>query len=322
MKTKPIPGTELVPSVICLGTSKYGDTIDKRTAYEIMDRFSAAGGTFLDTAKVYGEWVPGKRSLSEEIIGDWLADRKNRHDIVLATKGGHPDLDTMDVSKLSREDIAYDVEASLRHLKTDYIDLYWLHRDDPARPVEELVDTLNELVRQGKIRYFGCSNWRSDRIDAAQEYAAKHGLQAFAANQNKWSLAVYPQPKDPSMVAMDRDEYAYHHRTGLTAVPYNAQAGGFFSGKYTADMLRASAEQTNKAGELRTAQNIARLEKAAGLGRRLGLSLTQVSLGYLLSRPFPVFPICGCSNPAQAADSCSAGDVVLPGELVRELALI
>ncbi|UQZ81152.1 General stress protein 69 [Paenibacillus konkukensis] len=307
MRIKRIPNTELSPSVLCLGTSHFGDTVDRDTSFELMDRFLEQGGSFLDTAKVYGDWVPGERSLSEKTIGQWLTSRKARSRVVLATKGAHPHLKTMQVPRLNREDIIADVEESLRHLQTDYIDLYWLHRDDRERSVEDIMETMNDLVRQGKIRCFGCSNWRSDRIEAAQQAAMRHGLQGFAASQIKWSLASYPAGNDPTMVAMDEKELLYHERSDLPAVPYNSQAAGFFSGRYrSADLLQAGADAV-KTHKLASAANIGKLKLVEETALRLSLTMTQVALGYLLSREFPVFPIIGCKTAEQLASSCAAG---------------
>ncbi|TVY11813.1 aldo/keto reductase [Paenibacillus cremeus] len=311
MRKRSIPGTALTPSVICLGSSHFGDTISRELAFELMDRFVDWGGTFLDTAKVYCDWVPGERSRSEKIIGEWLSARGSRSEVVLATKGAHPELESMQISRLSRADIQSDVEQSLRNLQTDYIDLYWLHRDDPERPVEDVIETMNELVREGKIRYFGCSNWRSQRIEAAQQAAVRMGLQGFVASQTKWSLASYPPASDPTLVSMDAKELAYHRETGLTAIPYNAQASGFFSGRYRSEMLQEPTAANQKVWKMCSEDNLRKLRAVEALSEELDLSMTQVALGYLLSQPFPVFPISGCKTVAQLDDSCAAGDVVL-----------
>ncbi|WP_051620248.1 aldo/keto reductase [Paenibacillus sp. UNC451MF] len=319
MKTRNIPDTELSPSVICLGTSSFGETINHQDSYALMDRFLEYGGNFLDTAKVYSDWVPGERSRSEKVIGQWMKQRNNRSRIILATKGAHPDLDTMHIARLFKEDIAYDLEQSLQNLQTDYIDLYWLHRDDPQQPVDEIINVLNEYVRQGKIRYFGCSNWRSERIEAAQQYARANGLQGFAASQTKWSLASYRPGNDPTMVTMDDKELAYHERTGLPAIPYNAQANGFFSGRYTIEMLQEPTAENKKVWKLCNEDNLRKLMSVKSIAERLHLTMSQVALGYMLAHPFPVFPISGCKTADQLDDSCAAGDVVLDREAFEEL---
>lgn len=319
MRTRTIPGTDLSPSVICLGTSGFGESVSREQSFELMDRYLDRGGNFLDTAIVYSDWVPGERSRSEKTIGQWLKLRNNRSRIVLATKGAHPELDTMHISRLSKNDIQSDLEQSLRNLQTDVIDLYWLHRDDPQQPVEDIVETLNDCVRQGKIRYFGCSNWRSERIEAARRYAADKGMQSFVASQTKWSLATYSPGDDASMVTMDDKELSYHERTGLAAIPYNAQANGFFSGRYTSDMLQEQSERNKRVWKLRSEHNIRKLKAVETIAQRLQMTMTQVSLGYLLSHPFPVFPIIGCKTAAQLEDSCAAGDALLDKDAFEQL---
>ncbi|GAA4856487.1 aldo/keto reductase [Paenibacillus vulneris] len=319
MKTRQIPGTALFPSVICLGTSGFGESITLEESFALMDRFLSHGGSFLDTAKVYSDWVPGERSRSEKAIGQWMKLRGSRCQVILATKGAHPDLDTMHIPRLTEEDIRHDLEQSLLNLQTDYIDLYWLHRDDPSRPVEEIIDMLNEYVSQGKIRYFGCSNWRSERIEAARQYAEAKGLQSFAASQIKWSLASYPQGNDPTMVSMDEKELAYYERTGLPVIPYNAQANGFFSGRYTVDQLQEPTPDNRKVWKLCNEDNLRKLKAVETLAERLHLSMSQVALGYLLAHPFPVFPISGCRTLDQLNDTCAAGDVLLNQDAFQEL---
>jgi aryl-alcohol dehydrogenase-like predicted oxidoreductase len=319
MRNRNIPGTELTPSVICLGTSNFGEAVSRETSFELMDRYLDRGGNFLDSAKVYSDWLPGELSRSEKLIGQWLKSRNNRNRIVLATKGAHPEWETMHIPRLSREDINYDVEQSLLHLQTDYIDLYWLHRDDPQRPVEDIIDTMNTLVQQGKIRYFGCSNWRSERIEAAQHYALRKGRQGFVASQTKWSLASYSPGNDSTTVTLDENELTYHERTGLPAIPYNSQASGFFSGRYKNEMLHEPSPENKNVWKLCNEKNLYKLERVESIAQRLNLTMTQVSLGYLLAHPFPVFPISGCKNISQLEDSCAAGDVLLDDQSYAEL---
>jgi aryl-alcohol dehydrogenase-like predicted oxidoreductase len=320
MKTRNIPGTDMMPSVICLGTSHFGDTVSRETSFAIMDRFLDLGGSFLDTAKVYGDWVPSERSLSEKVIGEWMKKERNRSRIVLATKGAHPELSSMHIPRLSKKDIEHDLEQSLKNLQTDYIDLYWLHRDDPQKSVEYVIDMMNEWVRLGKIRYFGCSNWRSERIEAAQKYAESKGVQGFAASQTRWSLATYPPANDPDMVTMDEKERAYHVRTGLTAVPYNSQASGLFSGRYSSEILSEPRPENRKVWKLCSKENLRKLRYIETIARQLNLTMTQVSLGYFLSNPeFPVFPICGVKNLEQLEDSCAAGIIQIDRQLFVEI---
>jgi aryl-alcohol dehydrogenase-like predicted oxidoreductase len=141
--------------MICLGTSNFSETVSSEMSFELMDRFLDRGGNFLDTAKVYSDWLSGEKSCSEKLIGQWLELRNNRNRLVLATKGAHPELETMHIPRLSWEDIYYDVEQSLQHLQTDCIELYCLHRDDPHRSIEDIIDTMNRLVQQVMFSLIG-----------------------------------------------------------------------------------------------------------------------------------------------------------------------
>ena len=201
-----IPNTTLTPSALCMGSTMIGSVVDQQLSFRMLDAFLDAGGTFVDTAKVYADWLPGPRSVSEKTIGEWLRQSGKREQVVLATKGAHPELNTMHIARMSPAEIAADVDGSLQHLQTDVIDLYWLHRDDVQRPVAEILETMEGQVRAGKIRYYGCSNWRADRIAEAQAYARSRGWTGFVADQMMWSLAAvdYAAIPDQTMVAMDK----------------------------------------------------------------------------------------------------------------------
>lgn len=318
MRTVEIPGTTLAPSTLCFGTAEFGSTIDRAAAFALMDAYVAAGGNFIDTAKVYGDWVPGEVSPSEKIIGEWLAARGNRGQIVLATKGAHYHLDAPHVKRLARADIVSDLDASLRHLRTDVIDLYWLHRDDPACPVAEMIDTLEAQVKAGKIRYYGASNWPLERLQEAQVYARYSRAYGFSAVSNLWSLArvdVAGLP-DPTMVAMDDALWAYHREQGLAAIPYTSQAYGVFH-KLAAGKADAIPPMYRKMFVNRDTE--ARLARAQALMTQTGLTLTQVVLGYLLSQPFSTIPVFSARNREQLADTLAAADARLSPDAVAYL---
>jgi aryl-alcohol dehydrogenase-like predicted oxidoreductase len=313
-----MPGTTLVPSALCFGTAEFGSTIDRARAFALMDAYVAGGGNFIDTAKVYGDWVPGEVSPSEKIIGEWLQARGNRASIILATKGVHYRLDAPQIKRLAPADIVSDLDASLHHLRADVIDLYWLHRDDPTRPVAEIIETLEAQVRAGKIRYYGASNWRLNRLAEAQEFARARNSQGFSAVSNLWSLAhvdIAALP-DPTMVAMDQALWVRHCADGLAAVPYTSQAYGVFH-KLAAGRRDAIPEMYRKMFVNRETE--ARLARVQSLSRETGLTITQIVLGYLLSQPFPTTPVFSVRNEAQLTDTLAAADVRLSPEQVAYL---
>ena len=153
MRSICLPNTDLHVSSLCLGTGDFGSKLDQAASWRLLNEFVDAGGNFIDTANVYGDWIPGTKSSSEKVIGAWLAEQGRREQVVVATKGAHPRLESMHVPRSAPREIIHDIEQSLRHLQTDVIDLYWLHRDDPTRPTGEIVETLAAQVKAGKIRY-------------------------------------------------------------------------------------------------------------------------------------------------------------------------
>lgn len=306
MQSQKIPRTTLAPSVICLGTGDLGGAISRQDSFAILDEFLRAGGNFIDTAKVYSDWRPGERSVSEKTIGAWLKARGVRDQVILATKGAHPDLAAMHIPRCSPPEILSDLESSLANLGVERIDLYYLHRDDPTRPVGEILETLEAQVEAGKIQYYACSNWRPARIKAAQEYATAHGLTGFVINQPLWNYARidYDDVADPTLAVMDAELWQLHHQSNLACAPYSSQANGFFH-KLLNGLPETSLNPIHRRMYL-TDANRARMERVRQFCADSGLSITQVILGYLLLQPFPTFPIIGARTIDYLRDSLTA----------------
>jgi aryl-alcohol dehydrogenase-like predicted oxidoreductase len=317
MRFTSLPSTEFAPSVICLGTGGFGSTISQDEAFRMLDLFAELGGNFVDSARVYAAWIPGGEGASERTIGAWLKSRNMSSRFIVATKGGHPNLATMKVSRLSPAEIAADVQASLAALEIDAIDIYWLHRDDPAIPVGDIVDAVNEQVAAGRLRSIGASNWTPERIDAANAYAVAHERVAFCASQIGWSLAR-PNPASKGFggeLDMDAPMLDYHRRTAFPVMAYSSQAAGFFAGK--ADRYRGpDAKDDGFAKRYVTTENFARLDRAREVATRHGRTANDVALAYLLSQPFPVYALVGCQNVDQVRMSCAAWNLRLsPAEV-------
>ena len=317
-----IPHSELSVYPICLGCGPLGSTLDNDASFRMLDAYLAAGGNFIDTAKVYADWLPVERSISEKTIGEWLHERRNRSRVVLSTKGAHPDLAAMHIPRMSPAEITGDLQASLQHLGVETIDIYWLHRDDPSRPVSEILETLAQQVQAGKIRYFGCSNWKTWRIREAQAYAADHGLPGFTGNQMMWSLAAADPNRlaDKTLALMEPAMWSYHLESGLAAVPYTSQAGGYFT-KLAENRVNnpSGGRVSNPANPYDTHQNRARLERIRQISAQTGLSITQIVLGYLRAQPFTTVPIVGPKTLAQLQDCLTAAEVQLSPEQVAFL---
>lgn len=313
MKYVNIPNTELRVSQICLGSADFGASVTQPTAFSLMDAFIAEGGNFLDTAHVYSDWIPNTKSTSEKWIGQWLKKSGMREDVFIATKGAHPKLTSMNVSRLSEADINLDVSESLEYLQIDTIDLYWLHRDDVQIPVGDIIEALNEQVWLGNIRYFGCSNWTFSRIQEAINYAVEHHVQGFVANQPLWSLAEADmrQIPDKTLVGMGKEGVAFHERTQMAVIPYTSQAKGFFS------KVERSGEAGLSEGDRKVYfndLNKKRLLRVQELAKKYAVTVNDIALSYLLSQPFVTIPVVGCKTIEQLKSSFKALDVMLTSE--------
>ena len=310
MKTLILPRTDLRVSRLCFGTADLGASVDEARSFELLDEFFEAGGNFLDTAAIYADWTPAGKGSSEKLLGKW---RKSRQiEAIIATKGGHPELDSLDVGRLSRAEIEADVEASLGNLGLETLDLFYLHRDDESVDVEEVLSALEALVEAGKIRYYTCSNWKLGRIEAFQNAARARSVMGFVASQPLWSLARADLSQgDQTMQPMTAPMRDFHARTGFSAIPYSSQAGGYFN-KLADKRPLPPIYESERVREV----NRARFLRIEEVVRHSAFSITQVVLGYLLSQPFPVVPIIGCKTAAQLEDSLSAADVQLtPAQL-------
>lgn len=276
-----ISGTDICASKLVLGTDAFGTSLSVEDSFVLMDEFVSAGGNTLDTASVYADWLGGEKSASEKTIGKWLAARNCRDKIIVSTKGGHPDCNNMRIPRLSRADIDSDLEMSLANLKTDYIDIYWLHRDDETRPVEEIVETLDRHVKSGKVRYLGASNWRYDRIKKANDYAKKSGFAPFVASQIQYSIARLNENSlvnDMLGMSYNDSEYQKYAADDMSMFSYSSVAKGFFNlvadGRF--DKLSDSAKN-----EYMNEHNLSIAEKIKRLSEEKGSNISAVLLAAL-----------------------------------------
>ena len=294
---------------ISLGTALLGITGDG-PAFDLLDAFDERGGSRIDTARVYSDWVPGEMGRSERIVGDWMRRRGNRDRLVLATKGGHPRLDAMGRARLSQREIRIDLEASLRALRTDAVDVYYVHRDDPRRPAGEIVEALEGFAREGIVRSYACSNWTAARIREATTHARAHGCRGFAADQVLWNIGSRSMrpPADPTMKVMDDDLLDLHRATGLAVAAYSSQAGGFFS---RIDAAGGSLPDALRTNPYATPANLRLAGALSRLARELGAPVSHLVLAWLLARDVPVLPIVGCRTVAQLDDTIGAAGLPL-----------
>lgn len=321
MKYNQLTNTDLSASVICLGTLEMGSIIEDNASSHMLEAYLDHGGNFLDTAEVYANWLPIEPSSSERFLGKWMKERAIRSHIILATKGGHPKIEAKDISRLFPEDIKVDIEGSLSRLNTDYIDLYYLHRDDLSLPVENIIETMESHVRRGDIRYYACSNWTLPRIEQAQQYAKKKGYVGFVAVQNLWNLAqINPESMtDKTLVVSDQSMTNWHEETKIAAIPFSSQANGFFSGKYKRGELTDSIIESNVYKRYFNDINFKRLEKVQSMAKKMDSTPNQIALAYLLGHPFPTFPVVGCKKKEHLLDSLGAAEISLDHTAILSL---
>ncbi len=305
--TRRLGRTDLAVSPLCFGGNVFGWTADRDQSFEVLDAYVAAGGNFIDTADVYSEWVAGNTGGdSERIIGEWMTERGNRADVVIATKVGK--LST--ARGLAPDTIRRAVRDSMERLQTDYIDVYYAHEDDESVPMIESLQTFDGLVREGAVRHLAASNFTPARLREALDLQATHGLAPYVAIQDHYNLmerARYESDLEPVVV-----EY------GLASLPYYSLARGFLTGKYrpgvTVDSPRAKGA-TPYVGE-RGDRVLAALHEIATVH---GCSMAAVALAWLLTRPGVSAPLASARNLDQLVDLVAMGSVPLSADDVAAL---
>ena len=304
-----LPGTDIEISALCLGVPEIGVRQTEIEAHRLLDQWVQNGGNGIDTARVYSDWIPGEKHRSERIVGDWLKAAGIRKQIVLVTKAGHPVFDGNWRMRLSPSELQADLEGSLETLRTDCIDLWFLHRDDEGIPVEQIIDSCDVFVRDGRVKALGAANWSARRIRKANDYACRVGKAGFVATQLFWNLGSrHYRGLELTSRSMDDDAEQLHEAANLVAMPYSSQACGFFSNWLEGDeATRLKAEQSGYA----TKSNFQIARLANEIAQRNGVPVGVVVLAFLRSHSFKVVPIIGCSTPAHLAASIEALDFVL-----------
>lgn len=310
MEKKKLVGTEALVSPIALGTDVYGLTLSEKESFDMIDAYIGMGGNVIDTALVYSDWVPGEKSRSEKLIGRYLKKSGKRNELIISTKGAHPVPGHMDVPRLSPSEIRLDMEKSLLNLGVDYVDIYWLHRDSEKADISEICRTLDELVKEGKTRYIGMSNWTYSRIDEYNEYAKRHSLTQLISSQIQYSAAKsIPENNDPTLVFMNDREYAYFKEKRMPVFAYASQAKGFFQ-KLEAGGTEALSEKART--RYLSEENLKRFKRIKKTATERNVSCGEIALSALISNPdFLTIPIVGCKNKAQLENSIKSADITL-----------
>ncbi len=313
MHMRALGRTGLKVSALCFGGNVFGWTADEDASFAVLDAFVEGGGTFIDSADVYSRWVPGHTGgESEAVLGRWMQARSNRHEVIVATKLGSPMGDSPNQAGLSRHWIMEAVEASLRRLQTDYIDLYQTHRDDPTTPQEETARALDDLVRAGKVRYLGCSNFKAYRLALALGVSARAGYARYDCVQPPYSLVnrgVY----EPELQALCVEQ-------GIGVIPYSSLGSGFLTGKYRRGQ---SLPETPRAGGIQqrymNAQGDAVLDAVDAVAKQYDATPAQIALAWNLAQPGITAPIASATTAAQTRELLAATDLTLDADALKTL---
>ena len=307
--------TGLQVSRLCLGTMTFGFQCDEATSFSIMDRSAEGGVTFIDTADVYPIGAPdGAAGRTEEIVGKWLDGR--RHDYILATKcNGAMSAKRWDRG-LSRKHIMDAVDASLRRLRTDYIDLYQLHAPDPETPIDETLRALEDITRAGKVRYVGCSNYLAYQIARAIGRSEALNIVRFDSIQPRYNLLFREIERELLPLAAEE---------GIGVIPYNPIAGGLLSGKHSREtpeegsrfvLGHAGPRYQDRYWHEGMFDTVDRLRPLAD---EAGMSMVQLAVAWVMANPTITAPIIGASRPEQLDASLAAAGTPLSADLKERL---
>jgi aryl-alcohol dehydrogenase-like predicted oxidoreductase len=300
--------SDLSVSPLCLGANVFSWSADEKATFAILDAYVAGGGNFLDTADAYGRGEDdSKGGGSEALIGQWLAARGNRDDVVVATKvGSHPEY-----KGLAPDTIRAAAEESLRRLGTDHIDLYYTHFDDESVPVEDIISTLDELVKAGKVRHIAASNISPERLTASLAFSEREGLARYVALQPHYNL-------------VSRDTYegalqAVVAEAGLGSLPYFALAAGFLTGKYRPGTTVDSVRAPRAAGHAETERGRKVIAELDAVAREHDAEMATVALAWLAQRPTVTAPIASARTVEQLPALLAVQDLRLSDEEMARL---
>ncbi len=281
-----IPETDLVVHPLCLGTNVFGWSADETESHQVLDAYASHGGNFLDTADVYSQWKPGnKGGESETIIGKWLSKR-DRSKIVVATKVSM--LDTR--PGLSAKNILAACDDSLRRLQTDYIDIYYSHRDETETPMEETLGAYAELITAGKVRYIAASQHSGARLQQALDISAANGLPAYIGLQDQYNL-IYREP-------FESEQQPVLANNNLSALPFYGLARGFLSGKYQPG-VKVDSVRAEGVAEFYSDKNWVILAKVREIAADRGVPVASIALAWLRTNPQVSTPIASARTVEQ-----------------------
>jgi aryl-alcohol dehydrogenase-like predicted oxidoreductase len=304
-------GIQFAP--FALGGNVFGWTADERASFEVLDAFLAAGFNFIDTADAYSAWVPGhKGGESEEVIGKWVKARGNRDKVIIATKFAVEIVPGE--SGLSRAYMQKAVERSLKRLQTDYIDLYQSHRDDPNTPIEETLSAYQELIKAGKVRAIGASNFTPARLRESLQVSKEKGLPRYESLQPWYNLhdrAQFEEPRGDSLAELCKAE-------NLGVIPYFALASGFLTGKYRSAKDAEGSARGYRIKDMLNERGMRILSALDSVSKDFNATPAQVSLAWLLAKGVTA-PIASATSVKQLQELLKSVDLKLDSGAVAKL---
>ena len=312
MKYTKLGRTGLDVSRICVGCMSFGDattgnhtwTLDEDTSRGFIKDALETGVTFFDTANVYSIGT------SEEIVGRALADFADRDEVVLATKVNGPMRRGRNAAGLSRKSIMTEVDASLRRLGMDYIDLYQIHRYDPRTPIEETMEALHDVVKAGKVRYIGASSMYAWQFSKAQYTAERNGWTKFVSMQNHYNLLNREEEREMMPLCVDQ---------GVGVIPWSPLARGKLTRDWDEATERSESDEFGRTLYDTAPGDRVIVERVAEVAAERGVSRAQVALAWMLSKPFVSSPIVGATKPHHLTDAIAAVDLELSADDIARL---
>ena len=304
MEKRTLGKTDLNIAPIAFGGNVFGWTIDEKKSFEILDQFVESGFNFIDTADVYSRWVPGNNGgESETIIGKWLKKQHKRHDIIIATKVGS---DMGQGKSLKKDYIINEVEHSLSRLQTDYIDLYFSHFDDESTPVEETLSAYETLIKAGKVRWIGASNFSADRLKESLLYSTEHSLPRYEVYQPGYNL-------------YDRENFEQEHEKicldyGLGVVTYYSLASGFLTGKYRSENDLNKSQRGGGIKKFLNERGFKILNALDQVAKKHSVEPASVALAWLIYHPSITAPIASVTDLSQLKSFTEAANLKLSPE--------
>ena len=312
MKKKTLGKSSLEVAPLMLGGNVFGWTADEKTSFSILDAFVDAGFDFVDTADVYSHWVPGHQGgESETVIGKWFKQGGKRSKVILATKVGAQMGSDTTKKGLKKAYILREVEDSLRRLQTDYIDLYQTHYDDAETSVEEPLEAYQELIKQGKVRLIGASNFTPARLEAAIKASDAHGYPRYQSLQPHYNLV--------EREIFEKELGPLCQREGLGVIPYFSLAAGFLSGKYRSEADLAKSPRGQGLKKYLNEKGLRVLTALDEVSTRHDSDPAGVALAWLAARPVVTAPIASATSVAQLKSLLSGVQLALTAEDIAVL---